>query len=413
MPVLRTLSLLSGISGFEIALKGLATPIAYCDIDADARTVIQERMKERLLPRAPVLEDVCDIHARDLPSAVDMIVGGYPCTDLSSLGARLGMRKGKRSGLVREVFRLADETKCPMIFMENVAVLVTHGFDLIVDELVTQRGYEFTWGIFSASQVGAPHVRRRIYMLFRKPGFEPGLPPRALAEAARGQPAFDWRASAAPPRMVPPERRHADCRRKRVAMCGNSIVPQCARFAFATLLAGFADERLEQVTVPRNASFPPWGVARRTPSGTRIFALRDPPPVPSPGLSIVLDPKAFDGKRRQEPMYGRERSPYLTEPLTIASFSTPRSVTTAAQQITERTSRDLPTQVRFARDTPANLRSGQLSAEFCEWLMGYPVGWTLMPAGHVAVPQHGARPGMVKAFQAKLAQERLLHPPKK
>ena len=53
-----------------------------------------------------------------------------------------------------------------------------------------------------------------------------------------------------------------------------------------------------------------------------------------------------------------------------------------------------------------SLRDGQLNAEFCEWLMGYPVGWTRMPPGHVPVQPHGARPGMIKAREAKKALER-------
>lgn len=405
MPPLRALSLFSGISGPEVGLRGLLHPVAYCDIDSDARTVLAERIKDKRLPRAPIFSDVRELRARDVGSEVDVIVSGAPCVDISSLGAQLGVRRGKRSGLISEVFRLADETKAPMLIIENVAMLIHNGMDMVVEELVQKRGFEIAWGIFSASMVGAPHVRRRIFLIARKPGYAPDLPARALA--SKEDATYDWRPSAAPPRMVPYELRHADCRRKRVSMCGNAIVPQCARLALVTLLPGFAPERLDAVTVPRGGSFPPWGTARRAAGGrVEVRALRDPPPVPSPKLRVVLDPRAYDGVRRQEPMYDRERSPYLTEPVTLASWSTPRSVTTSAQQITERTSRDLPTQVRFARDTPDALRKGQLSAEFCEWLMGYPVGWTRMPPGHVAVQPYGARPGMIKAREERRARER-------
>lgn len=49
---------------------------------------------------------------------------------------------------------------------------------------------------------------------------------------------------------------------------------------------------------------------------------------------------------------------------------------TASHVLTPRTLRDLPSQVRFERQTPEELRKGQLSPEFVEYMMGYPAGWT-------------------------------------
>jgi len=45
--------------------------------------------------------------------------------------------------------------------------------------------------------------------------------------------------------------------------------------------------------------------------------------------------------------------------------------------LTERSKNDLPTQVRFERQTPQKVRACDLDPQFVEWLMGYRKGWTL------------------------------------
>ena len=77
----------------------------------------------------------------------------------------------------------------------------------LLDEFVRRRGFEMSWGVVSAQSVGAPHVRKRLYILLRQPGFRP-----ALALAAKK--AFDWGPRRAPPRMVAPALVTADNRRK-------------------------------------------------------------------------------------------------------------------------------------------------------------------------------------------------------
>ena len=56
--VLRSLDLFSGIGGLTLALQGVAEPSAYCDIDPAAQAVLADRIARRLLPDAPVCNDV-------------------------------------------------------------------------------------------------------------------------------------------------------------------------------------------------------------------------------------------------------------------------------------------------------------------------------------------------------------------
>jgi len=65
---LRSLDLFTGIGGFTLALKGLADPVAYCDISEDSRCALGSLMKRRLLPRAPICEDITKLDMQWLQS---------------------------------------------------------------------------------------------------------------------------------------------------------------------------------------------------------------------------------------------------------------------------------------------------------------------------------------------------------
>jgi hypothetical protein len=71
------------------------------------------------------------------------------------------------------------------------------------------------------------------------------------------------------------------------------------------------------------------------------------------------------------------RARILRTPHHAQRFTTPRHTNvTAGKHLTERALRDLPSQLRFERGTPDDVRAGQVNPEFVEFLMGYPINWT-------------------------------------
>jgi hypothetical protein len=392
--VLRSLDLFTGIGGFTAALRGIARPVAMCDMDPDAQAVLKGRMEDGLLPTCPIFRDVRSLRAKDLSGPVDLIAGGFPCQDVSSIGKRGGLT-GARSGLIREVLRLADETRAPLVFLENVSALVNKGLDWVVGEL-SRRGFWVSWCVLSAGAVGAPHVRRRVFILACKPSW------KRRVVVPRAEPLVSWAPSKAPVRMVSDST--AENRIKRVMLLGNSVVPEAVRAAFLVLSTGFAstpagasDVRSVAFRCPPESALslspgamPSWGHVAPGESPMRVVSV---PKMKSPSLKLVFDPKAYRGRKTQHPA---SESPVLKAPVKATSWSTPRSVTNAGNVLTERMMRDLPTQVRFEAGTPDGLRGGQVSAAFVEWLMGYPRGWTKLPAGHKAVMPTGYRPNLKK-----------------
>ena len=115
-------------------------------------------------PTVPKHEDVTRVGSTGpaLP-AVDLIVGGPPCQDISFAGNGAGL-DGERSGLAFEYLRIVSELKPAAIILENVAGLVRRGLDRIVSGL-SGLGYEVEATRLEAEDIGAPHRRQRLLLV--------------------------------------------------------------------------------------------------------------------------------------------------------------------------------------------------------------------------------------------------------
>ena len=71
---------------------------------------------------------------------------------------------GERSGLWSDMARVIGEVRPRYVFVENSPLLVSRGLDVVLSDLA-EMGYDATWGIVSASDAGAPHLRKRIWIL--------------------------------------------------------------------------------------------------------------------------------------------------------------------------------------------------------------------------------------------------------
>jgi DNA (cytosine-5)-methyltransferase 1 len=60
--------------------------------------------------------------------------------------------------------RIIDEVRPRYVFVENSPMLVTRGLDKVLGDL-TKIGYDAKWTIMGASDVGAPHQRKRFWMV--------------------------------------------------------------------------------------------------------------------------------------------------------------------------------------------------------------------------------------------------------
>lgn len=151
-------SLFAGIGGFDLGFERAGFKTAWqVEIDPYCRKVL-----ERDFPDAKRYNDVRDVGAANL-EPVDVICGGFPCQDISNAGKRAGI-DGERSGLWSEYARIIGELRPRFVLVENVAALLGRGIGRVLGDLAAL-GYDAEWEIISAADVGAPHLRERVWIL--------------------------------------------------------------------------------------------------------------------------------------------------------------------------------------------------------------------------------------------------------
>eukprot|EP00798_Chlamydomonas_sp_ICE-L_P013988 gene13988-biopygen23079 len=175
----------------------------------------------------------------------DLITASFPCQDVSMAGKGGGL-SGTRSSLVWEVFRVLDGLpSVRAVFLENSPALRYRGLDAICEAFET-RGFSVRYGILSAADMGARHVRSRIWVLAARDQdagmLFPYLSRTRLSSSISQSLSYPFaKLDAEMPRLVtrsPGTESRADVRSLTLQWqaLGNAIVPQAARFAFAVLL---------------------------------------------------------------------------------------------------------------------------------------------------------------------------------
>lgn len=135
-----------------------------------AASVLASRQNDGILAPFPIWSDVCTFDGKPWHGLVDVVSGGFPCQDISAAGNGAGI-DGERSGLWREMARIIGEVRPRFAFVENSPLLVSRGLALVVSDFA-EMGYECQWLRLSASEVGAPHNRDRIWIVANPVGSE-------------------------------------------------------------------------------------------------------------------------------------------------------------------------------------------------------------------------------------------------
>ena len=166
---LQLVSLFAGVGGFDIAAERSGIdPIVACEIDPQARGVLQHRF-----PNTILINDVKDVtgdklREHGLDPRRTIITGGFPCQDLSIAGKQAGLEGGERSSLFFEIVRILREFNPQWFILENVPGLLSskRGRDMgvVVGELA-ELGYSFSWRILDAQNFGVPQRRRRVFIV--------------------------------------------------------------------------------------------------------------------------------------------------------------------------------------------------------------------------------------------------------
>jgi hypothetical protein len=226
LDMIPSLDLFSGIGGFAYALRDIAQPVAYCEIDPFCRGILHHNIDRGDLHDAQIFEDVRTIDSGSFYGVKPrLLTAGFPCQDISNANNHRKGLSGRRSSLYFEIVRLIDAIDTlDTIILENVPNIVRSGLDRICDTLI-ERGFETRWGVFGAYECGMQHRRLRWFML----AYKNDLPVefRYITIVPDTPEVVD--------RIVPicDVDKQANC--KSLRALGNAVVPAQVRFALKTL----------------------------------------------------------------------------------------------------------------------------------------------------------------------------------
>jgi site-specific DNA-cytosine methylase len=158
-------SLCAGYGGIDLGLKraipGLRT-IAFSEIEAFACANLVAKMEAGFLDPAPIWTNVKTFPFGRFRGKVGILSAGYPCQPFSAAGNRLGTEDPRHLWpFIADGIAAMRPEWC---FFENVEGHISLGLSNVIEDLAGM-GYRTTWGLFSAAEVGAPHQRKRVFIL--------------------------------------------------------------------------------------------------------------------------------------------------------------------------------------------------------------------------------------------------------
>ena len=184
LPVAQVISLCSGVDGIGLGL-GIAgrimgfRAVTVCHVERElaAAEILVGQMREGSLDDADVWSDVVTFPrvAWRWRGECDILTAGFPCTPFSMAGKRLGIHDPRH--LWPYVARCVATLRPRVVFLENVPGLLTTvtpwrgatAYEVVQADLQSL-AYTVAPGIYTAAEVGASHLRQRLFILAHRGG---------------------------------------------------------------------------------------------------------------------------------------------------------------------------------------------------------------------------------------------------
>ena len=171
---MNELALFAGAGGGILGGKLLGwRTIGAVEISAYCRGVLLRRQQDGMLPLFPIWDNIKTFRsdnketssyikaARSLASLV--ITAGFPCQPYSTAGRRRGADDSRN--LWPDTIRVIREVEPEVALLENVSGLLSFDYYGEIIGQLAESGYDTTWQVISASSLGLPHIRKRLWIL--------------------------------------------------------------------------------------------------------------------------------------------------------------------------------------------------------------------------------------------------------
>lgn len=346
----NTIDLFSGIGGISYALRDIVNVLLYCDKDPYCIELLKERMRTHHIQKSVIVTDVQNFQdIKDVVGSkrVDLLINSSSCVGFSCMGYKKGLDNVETS-LMFNTIETITHFLPTMVFMENVPGItsVNDGKDIeFIESKLHSLGYNVEWNYYSACDVGAWHVRKRWFCLAVLNNVSlPKLPEQHCYTRYEL-----WKHHDIIQHLYPKCKIGNSNDRKRLRVLGNSVVPDCVRFAFYDLYS-----------IHTNIIFSPF------PTGIVDNTYK---------VCINLNPTKFG--LLTESKYKRNRtSKLITEKKEMHRYPTPRAKNISSSCILSyRCSKDLGTFLKFD-DAVEWEEAFMTNPNFVEILMGFPVNYT-------------------------------------
>jgi DNA (cytosine-5)-methyltransferase 1 len=177
---LTHISLCAGYGGIDLGLSaalGATRTICFVEIEAFPQRNLVSKIEAGLLDNCPIWTDLKTMPWELFSGRVDMLSGGFPCQPFSAAGKRAGDQDPRHlfPHIVDGIKRLG---RPPIVFFENVEGILTASLQsnewsdaegtpvlLHIHRELERMGYRTTSSLFSASEVGCAHQRKRLFIL--------------------------------------------------------------------------------------------------------------------------------------------------------------------------------------------------------------------------------------------------------
>lgn len=176
---LKHISLCTGYGGIDLGLKRAIRnirTICYVEIEYFAIENLVSKIEAGLLDLAPIWSNLKTFDWEIFSQKVDILSGGFPCQPFSTAGRRAADEDSRH--LWPSIKRGIKICRPTVVFLENVEGIFSSKLHsdqwsdpestpvlLHILRELERLGYRATAGIFSASEVGAPHRRKRVFIL--------------------------------------------------------------------------------------------------------------------------------------------------------------------------------------------------------------------------------------------------------
>lgn len=158
------ISLCTGMRGLEkgIEFHTRLRVLSFVEIEAFILENLVRQMEQGVLAPAPLWSNLKTFPWERFHKRVHGITGGFPCQPFSVAGNRLGSEDPRH--LWPYIEHGMEAVRPIWGFFENVPGHLINGYEQVRESL-QKLGYTVEEGIFSAEEVGAPHLRKRLFIL--------------------------------------------------------------------------------------------------------------------------------------------------------------------------------------------------------------------------------------------------------